>query len=94
MTAIDIEQQKEEMTENDYLNHIMSWSERAGNFVLLCDDLLRSTRSIIPEGVDTPYERVEPSLSQDERGEVRQMMLSAMRELHRAIISENLTPKL
>lgn len=94
MTALEIEQQKETMTEADYLNHIMSWTERAGDFVALCADVLSSTRAIVPEGTDETYTRIEPILALEEREEVRNIMLSAIREMHTAIISEKLTPKL
>ena len=94
MTATEIEQSKEILTEADYINHIMAWTERAGDFVALCADVLSSTRAVVPEGTDETYTRIEPILALEEREEVRNIMLSAIREMHTAIISEKLTPKL
>jgi len=94
MTATEIEKNKDVLTEADYINHIMAWTERAGDFVALCADVLSSTRAIVPEGTDETYTRIEPILALEEREEVRNIMLSAIREMHTAIISEKLTPKL
>jgi len=80
--------------EAEVMTPMTEWVDSAGMFAATLRSVLETHRSIVPETDDEPYERREAILTKDQRLEVQELLLSTLREMHKAIISETLTQKL
>ncbi len=84
--------------ETEVITPMTEWVDSAGMFAATLRSVLETHRSIVPElnpdNPEEPYERREAILTKEQRLEVQELLLSTLREMHKAIISETLTPKL